>query len=70
MKFLVLWHFDLTQVGPEVAHAVMQMRDYAKKVGDKLECATTSSAVTVELGFTSFHRTKNWIKLDRPSPST
>jgi hypothetical protein len=31
MKFLVLWHFDLTRLGPEVARAVMQMPDYAKK---------------------------------------
>jgi muconolactone D-isomerase len=38
MKFLVLWHFDLTRLGPEVARAVMQMPDYAKKLGDKLEC--------------------------------
>jgi len=26
MKFLVLWHFDLTRLGPEVAHAVMQSK--------------------------------------------
>ncbi len=38
MKFLVLWHFDLARLGPEVARAVMQMPDYAKKLGDKLEC--------------------------------
>jgi hypothetical protein len=38
MKFLVLWHFDLTRLAPEVARAVMQMPDYAKKLGDKLEC--------------------------------
>jgi muconolactone delta-isomerase len=38
MKFLVLWHFDLTRLGPEVARAVMQMPDYAKKLGDRLEC--------------------------------
>ncbi|HTT20038.1 MAG TPA: hypothetical protein VMG82_13900 [Candidatus Sulfotelmatobacter sp.] len=38
MKFLVLWHFDLTRLRPEVARAVMQMPDYAKKLGDKLEC--------------------------------
>jgi hypothetical protein len=35
MKFLVLWHFDLTRLGPEVARAVMQMPDYAKKLGEK-----------------------------------
>jgi muconolactone delta-isomerase len=34
MKFLVLWHFDLTRL----SHAVMQMPEYAKKLGDKLEC--------------------------------
>ena len=38
MKFLVLWHFDLTRLGPEVARAVMLILDYAKKLGDKLEC--------------------------------
>ena len=38
MKFLVLWHFDLTRLGREVTNAVMQMPDYAKKLGDKLEC--------------------------------
>jgi hypothetical protein len=32
MKFLVLWHFDLPRLGPEVAPAVMQMPDYAKKL--------------------------------------
>jgi hypothetical protein len=35
MKFLVLWHFDLTRLGREVTNAVMQMPDYAKKLGDK-----------------------------------
>ena len=38
MKFLVLWHFDLTRLGREVTTAVMQMPDYAKRLGDKLEC--------------------------------
>jgi muconolactone delta-isomerase len=38
MKFLVLWHFDLTRLGREVTNAVMQMPDYAKNLGDKLEC--------------------------------
>jgi muconolactone delta-isomerase len=38
MKFLVLWHFDLTRLGREVTNAVMQMSDYAKKLEDKLEC--------------------------------
>jgi muconolactone delta-isomerase len=38
MKFLVLWHFELTRLGPEIIAAVARMPDYAKKVGDKLEC--------------------------------
>jgi muconolactone delta-isomerase len=38
MKFLVLWHFELNRLGPEVVRAVTQMPDYAKKLGDKLEC--------------------------------
>jgi hypothetical protein len=37
-KFLVLWHFDLTRLGAEVTRAVIQMPEYAKKLGDKLEC--------------------------------
>ncbi len=60
MKFPALWHFDLTRLGPEVARAVMQMPDYAKKLGRKSwSAAATSLAVTVELGFTRSHRTKN-----------
>lgn len=38
MKFLVLWHFELNRLGPEVVRAVTQMPDYAKKLGNKLEC--------------------------------
>jgi hypothetical protein len=38
MKFLVLWHFEFNRLGPEVVRAVTQMPDYAKKLGDKLEC--------------------------------
>jgi muconolactone delta-isomerase len=38
MKFLVLWHFDVARITPQVTRAVMQMPDYAKKVEDKLEC--------------------------------
>jgi muconolactone delta-isomerase len=38
MKFLVLWHFELTRLGAEVTRAVMQMPEYAKNLGDKLEC--------------------------------
>jgi muconolactone delta-isomerase len=35
---LVLWHFELNRLAPEVVWAVTQMPDYAKKLGDKLEC--------------------------------
>jgi muconolactone delta-isomerase len=38
MKFLVLWHFDLSRLGPEILRAVTQMPDYAQKLGKKLEC--------------------------------
>jgi muconolactone delta-isomerase len=38
MKFLVLWHFDLARLGPDVVRAVLQMPEYANKLGDKLEC--------------------------------
>jgi muconolactone delta-isomerase len=38
MKFLVLWHFELNRLGPEVVRAVPQMPDYAKKLGSNLEC--------------------------------
>ncbi len=38
MKFLVLWHFDVTRLGPEVTRAILQMPDYAKKVAEHLEC--------------------------------
>jgi len=38
MKFLVLWHFDLNRLGPEVSRAVMRMPDYANQLKDKLEC--------------------------------
>ena len=38
MKFLVLWHFDIARLGPEVARAILQMPDYAKKIGNHLEC--------------------------------
>jgi muconolactone delta-isomerase len=30
MKFLVLWHLDLSRLAPEVLHAVLRMPDYAK----------------------------------------
>ena len=38
MKFLVLWHFELNRLAPEVVRAVTQMPDYAKNLGNKLEC--------------------------------
>jgi muconolactone delta-isomerase len=38
MKFLVLWHFEVARLGPEVIGAVTRMADYAKELGDKLEC--------------------------------
>ncbi len=38
MKFLVLWHFELNRLGPEVIRAVTRMPEYAKKLRDKLEC--------------------------------
>jgi muconolactone delta-isomerase len=38
MKFLVLWHFQLARLGPEVIGAVARMPEYAKRLGDKLEC--------------------------------
>ena len=38
MKFLVLWHFDLSRLSPEVTGAILKMPDYAKKLGNKLEC--------------------------------
>lgn len=38
MKFLVLWHIELTRLGPEIIAAVARTPDYARKVGDKLEC--------------------------------
>ena len=38
MKFLVLWHFELNRLGPEVPRAVMRMPEYAEKLTDKLEC--------------------------------
>jgi muconolactone delta-isomerase len=38
MKFLVLWHFDVSRLTPEVTGAILKMPDYAKKLGNKLEC--------------------------------
>jgi hypothetical protein len=30
MKFLVLWHFDIARLGPEVARAILQMPEQGK----------------------------------------
>lgn len=38
MKFLVLWHFDISRLSQEVTRAILQMPEYAKKIGDHLEC--------------------------------
>jgi len=38
MKFLILWHFDLSRLNSDVTHAILKMPDYAKKLGSKLEC--------------------------------
>lgn len=38
MKFLVLWHFEVSRLVPEVTRAVLRMPEYAKTLGDKLEC--------------------------------
>lgn len=38
MKFLVIWHFELNRLGPDVTRAVARMPEYAKKLRDKLEC--------------------------------
>jgi len=62
MKFLVLWHFDLTRLGPEVARAVMQMPDYAKKLADKLECRYH---VTGSHGGAWIYKVSKYEELDR-----
>jgi muconolactone delta-isomerase len=40
MKFLVLWHFDISRLGPEVIHAITQQPAYGEKLEKqgKLEC--------------------------------
>jgi len=38
MKFLVLWRFELNRLGSEVIGSITRMPEYAKKLGDKLEC--------------------------------
>jgi len=54
MKFLVLWHFDLSRLGPDVARAVMHMPDYANKL-----------AAMAEPGFIKSHPTKSLIAFSR-----
>jgi muconolactone delta-isomerase len=40
MKFLVLWHFDISRLTPEVVHAITQQPQYGEKLEKegKLEC--------------------------------
>lgn len=40
MKFLVLWHFDITRLGPEVIRAIAQQPAHGEKLEKqgKLEC--------------------------------
>jgi len=40
MKFLVLWHFDITRLGPEVIRAIAQQPAYGEKLEKQgnLEC--------------------------------
>lgn len=40
MKFLVLWHFDLNRLGPEVVNAIARQPEYGKRLEKegKLEC--------------------------------
>lgn len=40
MKFLVLWHFENTQLTPEIVSAVLEQPKYGKKLEaqGKLEC--------------------------------
>jgi muconolactone D-isomerase len=38
MKFLVLWRFELSRLGSEVIGSITRMPEYAKELGDKLEC--------------------------------
>jgi len=40
MKFLVLWHFDVARLSPEVVRAITQQPDYGARLEKegKLEC--------------------------------
>ena len=40
MKFLVLWHFDISRLGPEVIRAIAQQPEYGQRLEKqgKLEC--------------------------------
>lgn len=40
MKFLVLWHFDVTRLTPDVVRAITEQPKYGEKLGadGKLEC--------------------------------
>ena len=40
MKFLVLWHFDISRLGPDVVRAIMEQPKYGEKLAKegKLEC--------------------------------
>jgi hypothetical protein len=37
MKFRS-WPFDLSRLNPDVTRAILKLPDYAKKLGNKLEC--------------------------------
>ncbi|MBV9180714.1 MAG: hypothetical protein JO356_05325 [Acidobacteria bacterium] len=40
MKFLVLWHFEISRLTPEVIRAITRQPEYGKRLenGGKLEC--------------------------------
>lgn len=40
MKFLVLWHFDISRLSPEVVRAIAKQPEYGEKLqrDGKLEC--------------------------------
>ena len=40
MKFLVLWHFDISRLGPEVIRAITAQPEYGRRLEKegKLEC--------------------------------
>lgn len=56
MKFLVIWHLDVSRPTPEVIKAVMEQPNYGKKLqaDKKLECrAITLWAVMAARGSTT-----------------